>query len=165
MRVLFATSEVAPIIKTGGLADVSAALPAALLELGVDIRVLLPGYPQVLKALPNLRLAFDFSAYSKTTLSGFPLSRLLRGKLPSGVPLYVLDCPEMYLRGGGAYQDEHGIDWADNAQRFGLFSRIAALLGSAESPLSWKPIFCIVMTGSPAWPPPICNMPKRPRTR
>jgi starch synthase len=139
MRVLFATSEVAPIIKTGGLADVSAALPAALREMGVDIRVLLPGYPQVLKALPKLKLAFDFSAYASSTLSFFPPSRLLRGKLPSGVPLYVLDCPEMYLRGGGAYQDEHGLDWADNAQRFGLFSRIAAMLGSAETPISWKP--------------------------
>ncbi len=139
MRVLFATSEVAPIIKTGGLADVSAALPAALLEMGVDIRVLLPGYPQVLKALPNLKPAVDFSEHATASLSAFPPSYLLRGKLPSGVPLYVLDCPEMYLRGGGAYQDEHGLDWADNAQRFGLFSRIGALLGSAETPLSWKP--------------------------
>jgi starch synthase len=139
MRVLFATSEVAPIIKTGGLADVSAALPAALHEMGVDIRVLLPGYPQVLKALPKLKLAADFSGLATSTLANFPPSRLLRGKLPSGVPLYVLDCPEMYLRGGGAYQDENGIDWADNAQRFGLFSKIAALLGSADNPLSWKP--------------------------
>jgi starch synthase len=139
MRVLFATSEIAPIIKTGGLADVSAALPAALLEMGVDIRVLLPGYPQVLKALPKLKLAVDFSTHPIPSLFSFPPSRLLRGKLPSGVPIYVLDCPEMYLRGGGAYQDEHGFDWADNAQRFGLFSRIAAVLGSEETPLSWKP--------------------------
>ncbi|MFZ1318444.1 MAG: glycogen/starch synthase, partial [Candidatus Nitrotoga sp.] len=44
MRVLFVTSEVAPLIKTGGLADVSAALPAALSGMGVDVRILLPGY-------------------------------------------------------------------------------------------------------------------------
>lgn len=139
MRVLFVTSEVAPIIKTGGLADVSAALPAALLEMGADIRVLVPGYPQVLKALPGLRVAIDFSAQKSTQFASFPPSRLLRGKLPSGVPLYVLDCPEMYLRGGGAYQDENGIDWADNAQRFAFFAKVAALLTSDATPITWKP--------------------------
>jgi len=144
MQVLFVTSEVAPIIKTGGLADVSAALPAALHGMGVDIRVLLPGYPQVLKALPGLEVAADFSVHSTfgssgLSFAGLASSRLLFGTLPGGVPLYVLDCPEMYLRGGGPYQDEHGEDWADNAQRFGLFSKIAALLGSADTPLQWKP--------------------------
>ena len=139
MRVLFVTSEVAPLIKTGGLADVSAALPAALFEMGVDIRVLLPGYPQVLKALPKLEHVADFDLHKLSGFSAFPPSRLLFGTLPGGVPLYVLDCPEMYLRGGGIYLDEHGEDWADNAQRFGLFSKIAAMLGSAASPLAWKP--------------------------
>ncbi|MEI7607131.1 MAG: glycogen/starch synthase, partial [Rhodospirillaceae bacterium] len=51
MRVLFVTSECYPVVKTGGLADVSAALPPALAEIGVDARVLLPGYPAVLEAL------------------------------------------------------------------------------------------------------------------
>ncbi len=134
MRVLFATSEAAPLIKTGGLADVSAALPAALHGMGVDVRVLLPGYPQVLKALPSLQTAADFPA-----LPGFPHVRLLFGILPDGVPLWVVECPELYLRGGGPYQDEHGVDWMDNAQRFGLLSKIAAVLGSADSPLEWKP--------------------------
>jgi len=134
MRVLFVTSEIAPLIKTGGLADVSAALPAALHGIGVDMRVLLPGYTQVLKALPSLQLVAHFSG-----LPGFPDANLLRGMLPNGVPLWVIDCPEMYQRGGGAYQDEHGIDWADNAQRFGLLSKIAAVLASADSPLNWEP--------------------------
>lgn len=139
MRVLFVTSEISPVIKTGGLADVSAALPAALLEMGVDIRVLLPGYPQVIKALPKLKLAVDFSVHDLPGLSVFPSSRLLFGNLPGGIPIYVLDCPDMYLRGGGIYQDENGYDWADNAQRFGLFSNVASLLGSASTPISWKP--------------------------
>lgn len=139
MQVLFVTSEVAPLIKTGGLADVSSALPAALYEMGVDVRLLLPGYPQVLKSLPRLQLVVDFCTHPPYGISELPPSRLLLDTLPNGVPLYVFDCPEMYLRGGGAYQDEHGVDWADNAQRFGLFSRIAALLGSADSPISWKP--------------------------
>lgn len=134
MRVLFATSEAAPLIKTGGLADVSAALPAALHGMGVDVRILLPGYPQVLKALPSLQPAAVFPS-----LPGFPSARLLSGAMPDGVPLWVIDCPELYLRGGGPYQDEHGVDWLDNAYRFGLLSKIAAVLGSADSPLEWKP--------------------------
>ena len=134
MRVLFVTSEIAPLIKTGGLADVSAALPAALHGMGVDVRVLLPGYAQVLKALPQLERVARF-----TGLPGFPDADLLSGALPDGVPLWVIDCPELYVRGGGAYQDEHGIDWADNGRRFGLLSRIAAALSSADTPLQWKP--------------------------
>lgn len=134
MRILFVTSEIAPLIKTGGLADVSAALPAALHGMGVDVRVLLPGYAQVLKALPVLQVVAHFAG-----LPGFPEAALLQGTLPNGVPLWVIDCPEMYQRGGGAYQDEHGIDWSDNAERFGLLSKIAAMLGSADSPLDWRP--------------------------
>ena len=135
MQVLFATSEAAPLIKTGGLADVSAALPAALHNMDVDVRVLLPGYAQVLKALPSLKIIARFAG-----LPGFPEASLLAGTLPpDGVPLYVIDCPELYLRGGGPYQDEHGVDWTDNALRFGLLSKIAAVLSSADSPLEWKP--------------------------
>ena len=133
MRVLFVTSEIAPLIKTGGLADVSAALPAALHELGVDVRVLLPGYPQVMRALSNLEHAARFAGSP-----AYPEVNLLAGVLPDGMPIWVIDCPEMYSRGGGAYQDEHGVDWFDNAHRFGLLSRIGALLGSAHSPLQWR---------------------------
>ena len=134
MRVLFATSEAAPLIKTGGLADVSGALPTALHDMGVDVHVLLPGYPQVLKALPHLQAITEFSG-----LPGFPPARLLAGKLPDHAPFWVIDCPELYLRGGGPYQDEHGVDWMDNSLRFGLLSKITAVLGSSDSPLDWKP--------------------------
>lgn len=134
MRVLFVTSEIAPLIKTGGLADVSAALPAELHAMGVDIRVLLPGYAQVLKACPELE-----SVAQVASLPGLPDVTLLQGTLPDGVPFWVIDCPEMYQRGAGIYQDEHGEDWPDNALRFGLLSKVAALLGSAATPLVWKP--------------------------
>lgn len=133
MRILFATSEIVPLIKTGGLADVSAALPQAMHEIGVDVHVLVPGYSQVLKALPSLRSVAELNA-----LHGFPETRLMEGKLPSGVPLWVIDCPELYQRGGGPYQDEHGMNWMDNAQRFGLLSKVAAMLGSADTPVDWK---------------------------
>lgn len=134
MKILFATSEVAPLIKTGGLADVSAALPAALRAIGVDVRVLVPGYSQVMAQLAQYKLEAAFN-----NLPGLPAARLLSGIMPNKVPLFVLDCPGLYQREGGPYQDAAGQDWADNAQRFGLLSRVAAVLGSNASPLGWRP--------------------------
>ncbi len=150
LKVLFATPEVAPLIKTGGLADVSGALPAALRAIGVDVRVLVPGYRQVIAQLGRHEVLATFGA-----LPGFPSSRLLSGAMPSGVPLLVLDCPLLYQRDGGPYQDASGHDWADNALRFGLLSRVAALLGGSGSPLGWRPdlVHCNDwQTGlAPAW--------------
>ena len=134
LKVLFAASEVAPLIKTGGLADVSGALPAALRAIGVDARVLVPGYTQVMAQLVRHKAVATFDA-----LPGFPLTRLLSGTMANGVPLLVLDCPSLYQRDGGPYQDAGGHDWADNALRFGLLSRVAAVLGSGDSPLAWHP--------------------------
>ncbi|BBI99575.1 glycogen synthase [Ferrigenium kumadai] len=134
MRVLFATSEVAPLIKTGGLADVSGALPAALRAIGVDVRVLVPGYTPVLAQMPQHTVVARF-----TGLPGFPAARLLSGETENDVPLLVLDCPELYQREGGPYQDIDGQDWPDNALRFGLLSKVAAILGSSASPLDWHP--------------------------
>ena len=134
-RVLFATSEAVPLIKTGGLADVSGALPAALREIGVDCRIILPGYRQVLATLGELPEVARFES-----LHGFPRARLLLGAMPgSEVPVYVIDAPDYYLRDGGPYNDAHGHDHVDNAERFALLSRIAALLGTADSPLDWRP--------------------------
>lgn len=134
LRVLFATSEVAPLIKTGGLADVSGALPAALHSTGVDVRILLPGYPKVLEQLGPHKVVAGFERWA-----GLPAARLLSGTMANHVPLLVLDCPVLYQRDGGPYQNAAGQDWPDNALRFGLLSRVAALLASAETPLSWRP--------------------------
>ena len=133
LKVLYATSEVSPLIKTGGLADVSGALPAALRDIKVDVRVLVPGYNQVMAQLPQHK------EIAKFELSGFPFARLLSGTMPNGVPVMVLECPILYQRDGGPYQTPRGHDWADNAIRFGLLSKVAAVLGSASSPLSWHP--------------------------
>jgi starch synthase len=72
-------------------------------------------------------------------LPGFPAAKLISGIMPNKVPLFVLDCPSLYQREGGPYQDAAGLDWVDNAQRFGLLSRVAAVLGSNASPLGWRP--------------------------
>jgi starch synthase len=135
LKVLFATPEVAPLIKTGGLADVSGALPAALRTIGLDVRVLVPGYNQVLSQLRQYEVAATFVGL----IPGFPSARLLSGKMANDVPVYVLDCPNFYQRDGGPYQDSSGHDWIDNAFRFGLLSKVAAVLGSGASPLNWHP--------------------------
>lgn len=136
MRVLFASSEVYPLVKTGGLADVSGALPAALIAAGQDVRVLLPGY----------QAAMDKAEGKRTVGSlGDPLgvgaeAKLVSAKLPgSGVPVWLIDCPELYHRAGGPYQDVDGSDYADNALRFGLLSWAAAHLCTDGSPVKWRP--------------------------
>lgn len=133
-RVLFATPEVAPLIKTGGLADVSHSLPEALTRIGVDVHVLLPAYPQVLATVGRTsHLA------SVDDIAPFPSASLLKAELPGGVPLLLVSCPALFERDGGPYQDAEGKDWIDNAERFGLLSRVAARLGSSASPLRWRP--------------------------
>lgn len=134
LKVLFATSEVAPLNKTGGLADVSGALLAALRAIGVDVRIIVPGYNQVMAQLAQHEVVATWDA-----LPGFAPARLLSAAMANGVPLLVLDSPSMYQREGGPYQDADGIDWPDNAQRFGLLSKVAAVLGSSASPLDWHP--------------------------
>ncbi len=135
IRLLFATPEAHPLIKTGGLGDVSGALPPALTSLGVDARILLPGYPQVLNALPLRRVRRNLSILS----SEQPVN-LLSGKMPdSGIPVYVIESPSLYEREGNPYLGSDGKGWADNAQRFAVFARIAASMATAQSPLRWHP--------------------------
>src|SRR5438876_8667078 len=129
MRVLFVTPECAPLTKTGGLGDVSAALPAALRAQGIDVRVLLPAY-QGLSLPDGLPRANE--------VAKVPLLQMEARLLEAGEYL-LLDCPALYARPGDPYQDAQGADWPDNALRFGLLSRVAALLGSAHSPLEWRP--------------------------
>lgn len=136
MRILFVTSEAHPLIKTGGLADVSGALPAALKELGHDARILIPGYRQVFEKLLNPQVVLE--------LDWLPMVGkvvLMQGSMPdTGVDVLVLACPHLYERDGGPYQDPYGKEWIDNPLRFGTLSRVAAILSSKISPLKkWIP--------------------------
>jgi starch synthase len=133
MKVLFATSEAHPLAKTGGLGDVGGALPAALQEIGVDARVLLPGYPSALEKAQNLSRVF------RIKLPEHGETALLRGTFPgSSVPVYLIEHSAYYKR-EGLYQDSSGKDWPDNALRFGLLSQFAAWLAGPKSPLDFRP--------------------------
>jgi starch synthase len=134
LRLLYATSECAPWIKTGGLGDVAAGLPHALADAGVDVRVLMPAYPRVLEHAPNAPVIARWPATST-----FPAVDLLDAVLPSGVPLLLLRCPPLYERSGGPYQDADGGDWPDNMLRFACLAQAAARLSAPTSPLSWQP--------------------------
>ena len=133
LSILFVTSEMAPWVKTGGLGDVSAALPAALRNAGQDVRVLLPHYPALQAAFPQAALVANLPSLAPA----LPPARLLSAEA-SGLPLLLLDCPELYGQAGNPYVDATGHDRQDNPIRFGLLSRVAALLGQAHSPIDWQ---------------------------
>ncbi len=134
MKIAFITSECAGWVKTGGLGDVSAVLPAALREMGEDVRILIPGYRPVLAAIGGAcPVAASLDAWA-----GFPPSRLLEAMTTHGTPAWVLDCPRYYDRDAGPYLDSDGRDFYDNAQRFGLLALAAARL--AQGLISdWRP--------------------------
>jgi starch synthase len=135
LKVLFATSELAPWVKTGGLGDVAGALPAALRALGVDVRVLVPAYPALLKAFPDAE-----EIAQPHRLGGLlPTPTLRQARAPDGTPLLLLDYPHYFDRPGNPYLGPEGRDWLDNHLRFGLLSRVAAWLGSQANTLDWQP--------------------------
>ena len=134
-KVLFVTAEAFPLVKTGGLGDVAGSLPAALQQFGVDVRVVMPAYADVLKDLHGIMTGPTLGE----VLPGVH-ARLLEARLPgTAVPLTLIDCPELYARSGSPYQQPDGNDWPDNHLRFGLLSRAAALLGTAGSLAGWQP--------------------------
>ena len=122
LRVLSVASEVFPLIKTGGLADVVGTLPSALAPLGIAVTTLVPGYPQVMD-----RIAGAEAVHRWPDLFGGPAA--LVSAEAAGLALLVLDAPHLYRRSGGPYQDPHGIDWPDNAQRFAALAFAAAEIG------------------------------------
>ena len=135
MRVLQVAAEVFPLVKTGGLADVVAALPPALARQGADVRLLLPGYPAVLDAVKHARMVLELGP-----LFGAARLRLLLGRMPgSELSVYVIDAPYLYRRGGGPYQQPDGIEWPDNMQRFALLGWVAAHLAAGELDGRWTP--------------------------
>jgi len=135
IRVLHVAAEVFPLVKTGGLADVIAALPPALAGQGVDARLLLPGFPAVINALLERRSVAEVGP-------AFGAARVTvrRGRIPaSGLVAYVVDAPWLYARDGSPYQNARGEDWPDNPRRFALLGWVAAHLATGEFGSGWRP--------------------------
>lgn len=122
IEVLSVTSEIYPLIKTGGLADVAGALPAALAESGVSMRTLVPGYPAVTSRMEDGREVAQFDDLFGVT------GRLIAGRV-AGLDLIVLDAPALYDRPGNPYMSPDGWDWPDNWKRFAALSWVASELG------------------------------------
>lgn len=134
LRVLHAAAEVFPLVKTGGLADVVAALPVAQAEQGADVRLLLPGLPAVLDGVQGARPVLDIGS-----CFGALRVRLLLARMPgSSLPVYVVDAPYLYRRGGSPYQRGDGEEWPDNLQRFALLGWVAAHLAAADADPQWS---------------------------
>ena len=127
VRVLAVASEVYPIVKTGGLADVAGALPIALKAHGVEMRTLMPGYPEVMRLVSGTAELRNWPDYF-----GGP-GRLLAGS-HDGLDLFVLDVPHLYARPGNPYVTSDGVDWPDNGVRFAALSRVAADIGHGLVP-------------------------------
>lgn len=131
MKVLSVTSEVYPLIKTGGLADVTGSLPKALKRLGVETMTLVPGYPGVMQKIADAPplLVFDDLLGERASLVYVHLE---------GLNILILDAPGLYDRDGGPYVDAAGIDHPDNWKRFAALSMAAAELAAGALP-GWVP--------------------------
>jgi starch synthase len=133
MKVLQVSAEIFPLVKTGGLADIAGALPAALHTVGVDPRVLLPGFPPILADLQ------DASTLCELTAPWGDRVQVRRGILATlGVTAYVIDSPQMYDRPGSPYEDAQRQPYADNHRRFALLGFVAAQLAQGLDP-DWQP--------------------------
>src|SRR4051812_5529555 len=132
-RILYVTSEIADFVKAGGLGEVSAALPRSLRQ-QYDVRILIPGYRQVLERYDDLPVVGRLPA-----AFGLPACEIGRLDTPDGLILYVLLCPDLYDREGSPYGDAAGLDWSDNDVRLARLALAAAEIACGVRDLAWTP--------------------------
>ena len=137
LRVLHVGAEIYPFVKTGGLADVIGALPAALVAAHADARVLLPGLPALTKVLRDAKAVGSVQAPW-----GGVAAELVEGRLdaPSqgNVRVILLRHDALYARAGTPYGDGSGHAFVDNPRRFALLGLAAARLAEGVNP-AWQP--------------------------
>lgn len=132
-RILFVTSEHSELIKAGGLGDVSSALPKALLQRN-DVRILIPGYKQVMQSGYAINVIDELPAYAQ-----LPACKIGQLQPKNGPTIYIVIAPDLYERDGNPYGDEKGKDWDDNPIRFARFSLAAAEISRGRPALNWQP--------------------------
>ncbi len=130
MQVLHVCSEMFPLLKTGGLADVLGALPAAQIAGGVDTRVLLPAFPDIRRGIPDAKVVTR-----RETFAG--RITLLFGHY-NGVGIYLIDAPHLYDRPGSPYHDTNLYAYTDNVLRFALLGWVGAEMAVGLDPF-WRP--------------------------
>ena len=119
MKILSAASEIYPLVKTGGLADVVGALPGALASQNVAMRSIVPGYRAVMAALQS-------PAVLHTYADLFGGAARLVGGMAHGLDIIAVDAPHLFDRPGNPYLGPDGKDWPDNGHRFAALSKAAA---------------------------------------
>jgi starch synthase len=127
LTALSIASELYPLIKTGGLADVTGALPGAMKTQGIAMRTLLPGYPAVLGGIENPQQLHSFDDFFGGS------ARLLSARCDD-LDLLVLDAPHLYVRPGNPYVGPDAKDWPDNALRFAALAQAGARIGQGLLP-------------------------------
>ena len=133
-KILFVSSEAHPLIKTGGLGDVSGALPLALKELKQDVRLILPAYRDA------IRHGGPYTIASLVFQPDIHPIRLLEGRLAdSDITVWLVDIPSLFDRPGNPYIGPDGRDWPDNALRYGMFSRAVTAIALNQAGLDWHP--------------------------
>ncbi len=120
MQIVFAASECTPFAKTGGLADVVGALPHELVKLGHKVTVFLPFYTRVRRHIEG-EPRYAIRSLTIPFLSCNRFAGIVDGGRRDGVQYYFIDCPELFYR--KELYGQGGADYADNAERFGLFCR------------------------------------------
>ena len=138
MRVLFVTTECTGLAKAGGLGEVSADLPRALRKAGVDVRLMMPAYAEVIAQLSGLGHEIKWRGWLPAR-AGIPGCRIGETISPGGVPLYLVAAPELYDRPGTPYCSPKGRDWLDNHLRFARLSLAAAEVAQGRGTLDWVP--------------------------
>ncbi|MCR4302357.1 MAG: glycogen/starch synthase, partial [Sulfuricaulis sp.] len=135
LKILFVASEAHPLVKTGGLGDVTGSLPAALKSLRADVRLLLPGYRDAVARAGKIK------TIAKLNIPGLDAPvNILETKLPgSSVITWLADFPKAYDRPGNPYLDPDGQSWPDNAMRFALLAHVGAILALGRSRITWRP--------------------------
>ncbi len=131
MQILSVASEVFPLVKTGGLGDVTGALPKYLRRFGIHVKTLVPGYPSLLRVVKAMEPVVQFDE-----LFGGPAT-LLQARC-ADLDLLILQSPSLYDRSGGPYIDAAGNDHPDNWKRFAALSAVAAEIAGGLMPY-WSP--------------------------